>query len=118
MFDSSEMRKRLSGALDGLLQETKDDSVEAFLSRYPGLPYVEVARNHRNLSGAALMRAQMREAIQTGRLRHAAMDALVREINSEFPQGWGMGNRIESRWANVWTFWVVGMKLEELSPDL
>jgi hypothetical protein len=34
---------------------------------------------------------QMHEAVQTGRVRDAAMDVLVRSVNRFMPNGWGGG---------------------------
>jgi hypothetical protein len=83
-------------------------TIEDFLTAHPGEPYLSlVARIAPWVAALQLQRLQMLTARALGRLREAAMDALAREINDAYPNGWtddlSTAASVGGRWAALVT---------------
>lgn len=112
------MREAYVGDLARFLRHVGCSTVEDFLRQFPGKPYVDIAAEYTDLTGAGLVRAQMEEARTRGTLRKAAMDVLVRELNGHLPGGWGQGDRVQFHTGGAYAWWVNALTVAARSPEL
>lgn len=117
-LNDSPSKNSWAGEVASALAESGVRSVAELLRQFPGEPYVDIARRYGSFTAAALVRAQMREAISTDQIRMAAMDCLVREINEALPEGWGVGERIRFRTSAVGALWIAELTAETDKGDL
>ncbi len=97
------------------------DSVTEWLSRYPGVPYLELA----DVLGADVAAIQiemlhMEEAIQRRDLRSAAIDSLIRDFSEYLPNGWKEQPDGDFDTASVYATWATRItqadsRLEEIT---
>lgn len=83
------------------------ESVSAFLSAHPCTPYLVLADmlgDH--IAALQIVWSQFREAVDSGKLRDAAIDCLVRELHRHLKRGWGKGMRADFHTAGVYAVWV------------
>jgi hypothetical protein len=60
----------------------------------------------------------MREASESGQIRKAAIDVLVRNINSYLPSGWGKGDRLEFQTASALVWLLSALAIDAGAPEL
>jgi hypothetical protein len=78
-----------------------------FLDAHPCESYLTVGDKIAPwVAGMQLQRAQLEEAMRTGRMQHAVADALAREFCEVFPQGWHGDERGISALAAALGRWV------------
>lgn len=95
------------------------NSVYEFLKLFPGEPYVAIARRIPIPTVPVhLIKLQMEEARQTGHVRDAAMDALVRSLNRSVPLGWGVASNADFEHASAYTDWLGILKFRARMPEL
>ncbi len=73
--------------------------VTELLGNMPGQPYGVVADRLGGVAPIQIITVQFREAKRGGRIREAAKDSLVRNLNEQLPSGWGTGENAE--WQSV-----------------
>jgi len=112
------------------------DSVAEYLGACPGKDYVKAAEDLGGYAALQLLSVQMDEAGQSGTIRDAASDALVRFFRSRLRRGWAKGFHAVYNTVCVHADWVVALtegegyaelrplldrvwrSLEELSPPV
>ncbi len=81
--------------------------LEDFLLAHPGLGYVSLAKilGDANVAAMQLYGEQIRQGLQTGKLRDVAVDCLVRFLNEYIYRGWKNGRHFQHRSASACASW-------------
>jgi len=88
-----------------------------FLARFPGEPYVALAKRLGNdVAALQLEWMHIRDAATRGDLRQAAMDSLARDLNRYLPNGWRQGAKGDFETSSAFAVWAT--RLQQYQPDL
>lgn len=92
------------------------------LGDMPGQPYGIVAERLGNVAPIQVISLQFRDARLSGRIRDAAKDSLVRNLNQQLPHGWGIGKNADWLSVRALSSWSSELQVtggcEELKPTL
>ena len=90
----------------GALRRQGFESMSDFLAAHPLDTYDQVAaRLGPHFAPVQIEHLQFLEAVESGRMRHAASDALVRKLHEHLPRGWKRGDDAVNRAMLAYAEW-------------
>jgi hypothetical protein len=100
---SGDWKRRVRSRLHSLGCETMQD----FLARFPGESYLRIAeRLGDDIAAIQVEVTQYDEAKSLSRIRDAAKDSLVRDLNFHLPDGWRHGAKGDFETSGAYADWV------------